>query len=625
MTGRIVPPSYDSFTARIVAEIGINHMGRMEVALELVREAAKAGCWGVKFQYRNLESVYGGQVREIGDEIVTKNISRSYLSPDQIVEISRIAQKAGLAVGISFFNADDSGDFRLADFDFFKVPSAEFTNFPLTKALLETGKEVLVSTGMQTEATISRFSERFSGTDSILLLHCVSNYPTAAHNAKLGYIRWLRENYGFRVGYSSHDADWETCLHALQFFPEVIERHITLDKELEGTDHSSSSTPQEFARLADQCNFYSAVTSGFEPRSPNQGELINRQNLGRGFVANSRVEAGQPLTVGEFSYRSPLVGLDHLEFSDCLGRPLVIPVESGEALTLRHLGLSNAELESIVRKWASSFNVGIPVRLHDLEAVRQEFDLGRYELHLSFGEVGRLKDFSGGRPNEFVHIHLPDYCDADSLLDPFSSDELVRRKSLDLIYQVRDFGLRLYRRTGNPPVVVCSFSGESLEKPHFYQAIQSLFLKLSSEAVSFSLQWLPPYAWYFGGSVALNRVNTLFDARLISELEIPVTLDVSHLFLGENSGKYNGREVFQLLSQNIAHIHLSGALGSDGEGVEMNFENEEQALLVGDILSFASRENVTVILESWQGHLDGFSGFKSDIGLLYRRYGAGNA
>lgn len=93
-------------------------------------------------------------------------------------------------------------------------------------------------------------------------------------------------------------------------------------------------------------------------------------------------------------------------------------------------------------------------------------------------------------------------------------------------------------------------------------------MELSSEAVSLSLQWLPPYAWYFGGSVALNIEKTRVDARLTSELEIPVTLNMSNFFLGENSGKYDGREVFQLLSLNISHLHLSGALGSDGKGVE---------------------------------------------------------
>lgn len=97
--------------------------------------------------------------------------------------------------------------------------------------------------------------------------------------------------------------------------------------------------------------------------------------------------------MGEFACRSPLVGLDHLDFSDCLGRPLVIPVESGEALTPENLGLSFAELDPIARRWASSNDIGIPIRLHDFEAARQEFDLGRYELHLSFGKVGTLKGF----------------------------------------------------------------------------------------------------------------------------------------------------------------------------------------------------------------------------------------
>jgi len=601
---------------RLIAEIGINHLGQAALAEDLILGAASAGAWGVKFQYRNLASTFASNQQEIGDEIVGENIRRSYLSPATIMELSSLAKSHSLKVGISFFNVDDTQDFESGVFDFYKVPSAEFVNFALVSKLLEFEREVLVSVGMQTEATIEKFSEKNFPSEAIILMHCVSNYPTSPRNARLGYLQWLKEKYPFRVGYSSHDDNWTTAIHSLQFHPEVIERHITLDKGLKGTDQSSSSTVEEFAWLAQHLREAQEITSGNQPRTPNQGEKINRQNLGRGYYAKGPISAGSFIKNTDFEYRAPLVGLDLLELEAVRHTETTRKISKGEPLSRRHFG---TETETDSREnlgWARENHLGLPARLHDVNRITEKFGLGRYEIHLSFGEVEKLSVHDFPEVDGIVNLHMPDYSDADNLLDPFSSDPDVRRRSLAIMTTVKGFAENINSKSGHSPVVVCSLSNPELSRDEFYRNVEELFAVFSSSAVTFSLQWLPPIAWYFGGSVRLTKVNSFLDAEMLATSRIPITMDLSHLMLGENSGLYDAKEVFRMLIPNTRHFHLSGASGFDGEGVDLDFSNTSQNNLISAALRHATENDQTVILETWQGHLDDFRGFSTALSKL---------
>ena len=126
---------------RLIAELGINHKGKLDLAKELIIEAKDTNCWGIKFQYRNIETFYAA-AQEIGDEILLDEIIKTNLSIEELIELSNFARKLGLKVGISFFRIDDFNDLSeyLNYFDFFKVPSAEAINFPLIELLLATKK-----------------------------------------------------------------------------------------------------------------------------------------------------------------------------------------------------------------------------------------------------------------------------------------------------------------------------------------------------------------------------------------------------------------------------------------------------------------------------------------------------
>ncbi len=174
---------------RIIAELGINHDGSAEIARTLIEAAARAGAWGIKFQYRNLTNTYADDARQIGDEILQNEIVRNYLSPDEILDLSRLAIDLGVKPGISFFTPDDIADFgeNISTFAFFKVPSVEFTNSPLIKRLEGMGEMGLISTGAYDEEKIQRglkntatkFSMAHSPKPSTASLnaHCANTAP----------------------------------------------------------------------------------------------------------------------------------------------------------------------------------------------------------------------------------------------------------------------------------------------------------------------------------------------------------------------------------------------------------------------------------------------------------------
>lgn len=598
---------------KLIAEIGINHGGSVSLARRMVHAAAEAKCWGVKFQYRNLARLGASLDQQIGGDIVAANLTDSGLSPGELDELAGLARSLGLHVGTSFFTEDDIDDLDSENYDFFKVPSSEMANWPLVSTLLAFGRDVLVSTGMHSATEISDFISHFDGRDNLVLLHTVSNYPTRLYNAQLGALRELKNLFTGRVGYSSHDHHWETCLVALGIGVDFVERHVTLDKTADGLDQSSSSTFDQIALLAEHCDLAATGALDASPRTVNQGEKIALQNLGRGLYAKADLAPGTRLSTDLFDYRSPRLGVGIEVFSAKTNVVLRRPISAGEPLAESSLSKASNLLLDWQLDWASKNRISVPVRPRDFRRVMEEIPLRDYEFHLSFQDIEELKNVSIARVRETINftVHVPDYLDAYNLINPFSSDNSVRQASREVFDRVREFSDGLAANQGDPVRVVASLSQFSGVRREFYREVDAIFRDLSSDQVVFSLQWLPPFAWYFGGSVPLELVNSLHDVDEILSRGIPVTLDTSHLLMGVNAGMYQAEEVLGRLEPLIVHLHVSGADGMDGEGTSFPETAAEKKLLRR--LLGKRFAGVPKVLEAWQGHLNNYGGFKEAI------------
>jgi N-acetylneuraminate synthase len=600
----------------IIAEIGINHNGKFNIAQDLIFEAAKCGVTGVKFQYRNLANAYTKNTNQIGDEILLKEITNNYLTPHEIILLTNYAHSLNIEAGISFFDVNDLNDFGddIHHFDFFKVPSVELNSNELVCRLLGFLKPVYVSLGCHSEAEIDHAFASFAS-DNWVALHCVSNYPVSLQNAKLGYLNHMKNKWNRPYGYSSHDENWEVCLIAMSMGATVIERHITFDKRAEGLDHTTSSTPEEFARIVLFAESMHTVLSGSGPRLPNQGEKLNLQNLGRSFYAKKDIKPNEIVTLDKLSFRSPRVGFGRLEIQDYIGKSPIRKIQTGEVLSRSAFEASPVVTEEVI-ECARKNKISLPVRLHDFERFEKKFPIGAYEFHLSFGEVrAGLKPSLYGAGNIYS-IHLPDYINSTQLMDPFSIDAIQAKESLEIIRRTADFAKELQDRTGRCVPVVGSFSVIHKNITEFYEQHSALFNIYKNEGVSILPQWLPPIAWYFGGSVKLDVMNQIQDVNLIKKYNLPICMDVCHLCMGDSLFNFGAHNVIDELKMNIQHLHIADADGIDGEGLHLGEGAPKNMIAIKSAMDI----DCIKVIEVWQGHLDDGAGFAKALNAMLEIY-----
>ena len=595
----------------IIAEIGINHSGDLQKAKSLIKDAKLSGCWGVKFQYRNLESFYQS-INEIGDGILFEDLEKCHFSDVLIHELREFAQALNLKAGISFFKTEDIITFKngIGDFDFFKVPSAECLNIPLLKKLLSFKKTVLVSTGGHDFADVVSGLSKFK--EQISIFHCIANYPTKAGSQQFNVINHFKKN-GFKsVGYSSHDEDYEACVLAMSFGLDFLERHITYDKNADGLDHSSSSTLKEFSQLVKFSKNIKYMLAD-EKRYVNQGEKINMQNLGCGLYLRKNVRAGTVLKKHDLEIKAPRLGISLGEFLAKFQKiGLASNVSCGDYLKASDFEGSKLFEQDKLTYFAKKNNISLPVRLHDFEVFDNIFRLSNYEFHLSYQEI--LKgDFQKVLPlldsKKEISIHLPDYIPGNQILDPISVYRDIRGASLQIIDMTQSFAKKIYYATGNKVKIIGSFSRINKNKLNTLELINE-FVK-SRETLSYEIlpQWLPGFAWYFGGSERLKVFNDRFDVDFIKKNNLPICLDLCHLGMSANSNSGSFISWFNELAPFTRHMHLADYRGEDGEGLQIGdgeIENFDRIL---------QNSNVKV-LEVWQGHLNCGYAFKEAISRL---------
>ena len=241
----------------IIAEIGINHNGDINIAKKLITIAAAAGCDAVKFQKRNPAICVPKDQKQKPKKWQGKDMT--YLEYKYEVEfekkeydfIDSYCKQQGIAWSASPWDLESLDFLMQYDLPFIKIPSAMITNNDLMVAAKKTGKKIIISTGMSTlieiENAVKILSEDFN--DNFALLHCNSTYPAPINELNLSAISTLKNKFNCEVGYSGHELTLGTTVSSVLLGATIIERHITLDRNMEGSDHSGSVTPHGLFKL----------------------------------------------------------------------------------------------------------------------------------------------------------------------------------------------------------------------------------------------------------------------------------------------------------------------------------------------------------------------------------------
>lgn len=249
----------------IIGEIGINHQGDLSIAKRLIDIAAAAGCDAVKFQKRNPDIAVPEAQKSKPRR--WQGVDMTYLEykykvefgQEEYDEIDDYCKKQNIAWSASPWDMDSLKFLERYDIPFIKVPSAMITNHELLEGCVRTGKRVIFSTGMSTQeeidaavATLRIAKDLYVSVKDhkIGLLHCNSSYPAPVEDLNLSAIKTLVQKYpDFEIGYSGHEMLLGTTVASVLLGASIIERHITLDRNMEGSDHSASVTPWGLFKL----------------------------------------------------------------------------------------------------------------------------------------------------------------------------------------------------------------------------------------------------------------------------------------------------------------------------------------------------------------------------------------
>lgn len=237
----------------ITAEIGINHNGDINIAKELIDVAVDAGCDAVKFQKRTIELVYTpeelARPRESPFGTTNGDLKRGLeFGEKEYAEIDRYCEEKGILWFASAWDVKSVDFLEKFNVPCHKVASAMLTDDELLRKFRATGKPIILSTGMSTEEQI-RHAVDVLGQDNLVILHCTSTYPCSDNELNLNVIRWLGDNFACPVGYSGHEVGVYSSLAAVMLGSSMVERHITLDRAMFGSDQAASLEPPGLQRL----------------------------------------------------------------------------------------------------------------------------------------------------------------------------------------------------------------------------------------------------------------------------------------------------------------------------------------------------------------------------------------
>lgn len=329
IAGRLVGPGEPPY---VVAEIGSNHNGDMEIARRLVDAAVASGVDAVKFQSWSKESLisrdeylrnttYSDPHRHFGS--LEEMVDRYQLTPNQHSEMATYCAEQKITFLSSPFSAPEVDLLESLGVPAFKIASMDINNLKLLKHVGALGKPVILSTGMSGIGEIERalMALRDAGSGPICLLHCVSIYPPKFSELNLRNIKMLRRVFDVPVGFSDHTTGVEVPVAAVAVGACLIEKHFTLDHDMPGWDHQISADPLEMQALTSGVKrIFSAM--GSEARVVGTDEEAKKLVFRRSIVLKHKLDAGHILQVDDLDYKRPGTGIPPDEVDFIVGRTL---------------------------------------------------------------------------------------------------------------------------------------------------------------------------------------------------------------------------------------------------------------------------------------------------------------
>ncbi|AAB99068.1 TPA: N-acetylneuraminate synthase [Methanocaldococcus jannaschii] len=301
----------------IIAEGGLNHNGDIDIGKELVKEAKKCGADAIKFQSYHTEDF-------ISKKSEYYELFKSLeLSEEEFYELKEYAEKIGIMFISTPLDLKYVDILNKMNVPAFKIASGDLTFYPLLEKVAKTGKPVILSTGMSDIGEIWEAVKVLenNGCRDIILLHCISSYPTPYEDVNLNAIKTLKSIFNIPVGYSDHTLGILAPVVSVALGADVIEKHFTLDKNMEGPDHALSADPEEFKEMVNNIRLVEKMLgSGEKIPMPSERDVIVEAR--RSIVAKRNIKKGEYLSVDNISFKRPGRGIETKYLSIILNRKI---------------------------------------------------------------------------------------------------------------------------------------------------------------------------------------------------------------------------------------------------------------------------------------------------------------
>jgi N,N'-diacetyllegionaminate synthase len=325
-----------SSPAFLIAEAGVNHNGRLDLALDLVAAARRAGADAVKFQtFRAASLVAPGAARAPyqgqGGQL---EMLRALELPDEAFGAIRDrCREEGIEFLSTPFDERSADLLHRLGVRRFKVSSGDLTDLPLLARIGSFRLPVILSTGMGEDREVADALDvlRTAGAPEVVLLHCITSYPAAPEDLQLLRIPALAGRFGCPVGYSDHSVGEDAALAARALGAIVIEKHLTLDRGLPGPDHAASAEPEDFARLVERVRRLESMLGGPSRRITAE-EARNRSAARKSVTALSAIPAGREIRREDLAVRRPGTGIPPGRLGLVVGRRAARDIAEGEPI-----------------------------------------------------------------------------------------------------------------------------------------------------------------------------------------------------------------------------------------------------------------------------------------------------
>lgn len=321
----------------IIAEAGVNHNGNRELALKMIDAAKNSGCDCIKFQTFRTDSLVTPNAKKARYQVVnTGNEENQYdmlkkleLTYDDFKILKQYCEKIGIDFMSTPFDKESVDLLEKLGIIRYKMSSGDLTNKDLLEYVADKKKPIILSTGMSTmdevEEAVKWIEER--GNREITLLHCTSNYPTSCDEVNMKAMVTLSERFSYKVGYSDHTEGIHIPVLAVAMGAEVIEKHFTLDKQMQGPDHKASLNVSELSELVKEIrDIEAAIGDGI--KRPAYSEMSTREAARKSIVVNKALKKGTELTMEDLDIKRPGTGIAPKYIGELQGKILLRDVQS---------------------------------------------------------------------------------------------------------------------------------------------------------------------------------------------------------------------------------------------------------------------------------------------------------